>query len=303
MRLWLIPMILVTLTAFSCRDPKKTTPSPDPVPEPVAKLTVPGPNLDAVQKLLGEQKYAEALTVIDRELAAHPDHPRLLFFQGFAQFNLKQYDLALASFEKVRKKGVVSLELTISLSETLFYLQKFDDCEKVLREGMLKFPKAAALWYNLGGIHAEKKDLENAKKMYAEALLREPDFGPALYSLGDLYASEKAWDKASEMLNKLAQQDKYKEIAHSKLAIVLSYQKKWDEALVHVGELEKRNPDAAKLLREKIRVSRAFGELGDLIKAKKCKEAKARLEIIKKEFPGSAALPKAQDLLSRDCPR
>jgi len=303
MRLWLIPMIVVSLCTLSCREPKKTTPQPEPNLEPIAKLTVPGPNLDAVQKLLGEQKYAEALAKIEKELATHPEHPKLLFFQGFAQFNLKKFDLALVSFEKVQKQGVVSLELTISLSETLFYLQKFDECEKVLREGMLKFPKAAALWYNLGGIHAEKKELENAKKMYAEALLRDPDFGPALYSLGDLYASEKAWDKAAEMLNRLVQQDKYKEIAHSKLAIVLSYQKKWDEAQVHVGELEKLNADVAKLLKEKLRVSRAFGELGDLIKAKKCKEAKARFETIKKEFPGSAALPKAQELLTRDCPR
>jgi len=299
-------VILITVLGLlfvSCREPKKTTPPKDPDPEPIAKLVPAGPNLDAVQKLIGEQKYTEALAAIEKELASNPDHPKLLFFQGYALFNLKKYAEALASFEKVQKKGVVSLELTISLSETLFYLQKFDDCEKILREGMLKFPKAAALWYNLGGIYAEKKDPENAKKMYAEALLREPDFGPALYSLGDLLASEKAWDKAFEMLNRLARQDKYKEIAHAKLAIVLSYQKKWEEALGHVAELEKLNAGTAKMLREKIKVSQAFGELGDLIKAKKCKEAKARFEVIKKDFPGAPALPKAQELLTRDCPR
>ncbi|PKN47679.1 MAG: hypothetical protein CVU59_02055 [Deltaproteobacteria bacterium HGW-Deltaproteobacteria-17] len=293
----------ICLVTLSCREPKTRTPQKDPGPEPIAKLTQAAPNLEAVQKLLGEGKYDDALSAVDRELTAHPDHPKLLFFQGFAYFNLKKYEAALASFGKVRKTGVVSLELTISLSETLFYLQKYDECEKVLREGMQKFPKAAALWYNLGGIYAEKKDLENAKKMYAEALLREPDFGPALYSLGDLHASEKAYDKALEMLNKLVAQEKYKEIAHAKLAIVLSYQKKWEEALVHVGELEKINAASGKLLRDKIRVSQAFGELGELIRSKKCKDAKARLETIRKEFPGAPALPKAQELLTRDCPR
>ncbi|MBU1245082.1 tetratricopeptide repeat protein [Myxococcota bacterium] len=303
MRVQLLMTIALCLGTLSCREPKKTTPQRDPEPEPIAKLTLAAPNLEAVQKLLGEGKYDDALAAVERELATHPDHPKLLFFQGFAHFNLKKYEAALVSFEKVRKTGVVSLELTISLSETLFYLQKFDECEKVLRDGMLKFPKAAALWYNLGGIYAEKKDLENAKKMYAEALLREPDFGPALYSLGDLYASEKVYDRATEMLNKLVQQEKYKEIAHAKLAIVLSYQKKWDEALTHVGELEKLNAASAKLLRDKIRVSQAFGELGELIKTKKCKEAKARLETIRKDFPGSPALPRAQELITRDCPR
>ena len=281
--------------------PKRPTPAKDSGTEPVAKLTQ--PRLDEVQKLIGEAKWEEALAATEKELTVHPGHANLLFFQGLAQFKLEKFDEALASFLQVQKTGVVSLELTISLSETLFYLKKLDECEKVLREGMLKFPKAAALWYNLGGIHAEKKDPENAKKMYAEALLRDKEFGPALYSMADLYASEKAFDKATELLDKLTQQDKYKEIAHTKLAIVLSYQKKWDEALAHVAQLEKLNVGSSKVLRDKILGARAFSELGELIKAKKCKEAKAHFEIIKKDFPTSAALSKAQDLLSRKCPR
>ncbi len=295
--------IILGLAVLSCREPKKTTPVPEPGPEPIAKLTPPGPDLDAVQQLIGQKKWDEALAAAGKELAAHPNHPKLLFFQGFSHFNRKDFEKALLSFEAVRKQGVVSLELTISLSETLFYLKRYDDCEKVLREGMEKFPKAAALWYNLGGIYAEKNDPVNTKKMYAEALVRDPEFGPALFSLADLHASEKDWARAVELLTKLAAQDAYREMAHLKLAVVKSYMKSWDEAQGHLAEAEKTNPEAVKPLREKLLVSRAFSELGELIRAKKCKEAKARFEVIRKEHPDSPTLPKAQELLSRECPR
>jgi len=299
-------LIILGLVALSCRESKPTTPGGDPGPdpsglEPVAKLAP--PQFEEVQKLIGEKKWDEALAAAEQELAAHPGNPKLLFFQGFAHFNRKDFEKALASFEAVRKQRVVSLELTISLSETLFYLKRYEACEQVLREGMEKFPKAAALWYNLGGIYAEKKDPENTKKMYAEALLRDPGFGPALYSLADLHATEKDWPRAVELLTKLAAQEPYREMAHLRLAVVKSYQKNWDEALGHLAEVEKTNPEAAKPLREKILVSRAFSELGELIRTKKCKEARARFEVIRKEHPGSAALPKAQELLSRECPR
>lgn len=301
MRIQFVLWIILGLVAFSCREPKKTTPVPEPGPEPVAKLAQ--PRLEEVQKLIGEKKWDEALAAAEKELAAHPNHPKLLFFQGFAHFNRKDFEKALSAFEAVRKQGVVSLELTISLSETLFYLKRYDDCEKVLREGMEKFPKAAALWYNLGGIYAEKNDPANTKKMYAEALVRDPEFGPALFSLADLHATEKDWARAVELLTKLAAQDPYREMAHLKLAVVKSYMKNWDEALGHLAEAEKTNPEAVKPLREKLLVSRAFSDLGELIRTKKCKEARARLEVIRKEHPNSAALPKAQELLARECPR
>ena len=303
MRSQAILWIVLALALAACREPKKTTPVPEPGPEPVAKLTPAGPDLAAVKKLVGEAKWDEALAVVDRELAAHPGYADLLFYQGLVHFNRKDFEKALAAFEAVQKKGMSSLELTVGLSETLFYLKRLDECEKVLRAGMEKFPKAAALWYNLGGVYAERKDVENTRKMYAEALLRDPDYGPALYSLSDLYASEKAWDKAVELLTKLTAQPQYKQLAHLKLAVVKSYQKSWDEALGHLAEVEKTNPEAAKPVREKILVSRAFSELGELIRTKKCKEARARLEVIRKEHPGSAALPKAQELLDRDCRR
>ncbi len=287
---------------ISCKkDTSNTTPDPPPPEDPVEAV----PSIDGIQKQLDEKKYAEALEAIEQELTEFPGHSRLLFLKGFALFNLQRFEPALAIFLSLEQKGESSLELTISLSETLFYLQRFDECEKILRDGMKKFPKEAALWYSLGGIHAEKKDWDGARQMYSEALLRNPEFGPALSSLGDLFFLQGNLEKARENFGKLARVKGFEGTAHLKMAMVFMKEKKWGEAMQSLAEAQNIQSDHPELprLRAALESARLFDTFSGHLNRKECRQAKELFREIQEKIPSHPVLPKAAESLKKACPR
>lgn len=304
MRSLIVFSIVLSFVFSSCRkDKPATTPQ-----EPPVEIAPAGPSserLQEIQKLLDGRQYEAALARIDEERKNFPEHEKLLFMRGFSLFNLQKYEDALAAFDALRQKGKSSLELTVALSETLFSLKRFDECEKVLREGMEKFPKAAALWYSLGGIYAEKGDWEQASKMYGEALLRQADFAPALLSAGDVAYRQGDMARARAHFEKLAGVKGHEALAHLKLAVVDMKEKKWDAARGHLDEVRSMDPQNAELPRieSALDSARLLDELSGHLNAKRCLQAKETLKTIQERHGGHPMLPKAIEAVKKACPK
>lgn len=303
MRKFLLFGIALAVFCSTCHKEKPKTTPQNPTPEPV--VNEPSVEWQEIQKLLDARQYEAALSKIDKTLTAHPKHEKLLFMRGFALFNLHRYEEALAVFETLRTQGVFTLELVVALSETLFYLKRLDDCEKVLREGMAKFPKAAPLWYNVGGIYAEKGDWEQAYKMYGEALLRQSDFAPALLSAGDIAYRQGNIFQARAHFEKLAGIPNYDVMALLKLAVVDMKEKKWDAALDRLNLVRAKDPQNPELARIEtaLDAARLFDELSGYLNVKQCIKAKATFQQIQERHSQHPLLPKAMDALKKACPQ
>ena len=303
MRKFLLFGIALALFGSACRkDNPKTTPQ-NSTPEPVSRE--PSVELQEIQKLLDARQYEAALSKIDKTLTAHPKHEKLIFMRGFALFNLQRYEDALAVFETLRTQGVLTLELVVALSETLFYLKRLEDCEKILREGMAKFPKAAPLWYNLGGIYAETGDWEQASKMYGEALLRQPDFAPALLSVGDIAYRQGNLSQARAHFEKLSRIPNYDVMALLKLAVVDMKEKKWDAARERLNSVRAKDPQNPELARIEtaLDAARLFDEFSGYLNVKQCLKAKATFQQIQERHSQHPLLPKAMDAFKKACPQ
>lgn len=109
--------------------------------------------LQEINQLIDQEKYSEALSVIDTQQTAGEPQPSLELLKGAVLVRSGELDKAMAVFE--------------SLAEA--------------------HPNDAAIFNNMGVIHAEKGEMEKAREAFAKALKISPDYEQALYNLADVY--------------------------------------------------------------------------------------------------------------------
>lgn len=105
-----------------------------------------------VRKLLRQAKYAQALLLVNKNLATNPRDPQMRFWQGYIFEQLGQPEMALQIY----------LELT--------------------RE----YPELPEPFNNLGVLYAAKGDYASAKSALDNALRANPNYAAAHENMGDL---------------------------------------------------------------------------------------------------------------------
>lgn len=134
-----------------------------------------------IASLLAEQKWAEALTLIDTQLKTRPNDAQLLMNRGAVLSNLNRNNDALAAFQKVATLN----------------------------------PQLPAVHNNIAVIQAAMGKYEEARASLERAIRTHPTYATAYENLGDLYSH-----MAGDAYRKALQIDKNLKSAKPKLEMV-----------------------------------------------------------------------------------
>jgi tetratricopeptide (TPR) repeat protein len=107
-----------------------------------------------INALISQGKYGEALAAIDARQAAGESQPSLELLKGAVLVRSGELDQAMEVFQALAKDH----------------------------------QNDAAIFNNIGVIHAEKGEMDKARGAFETALAISPEYEQALYNLGDVYA-------------------------------------------------------------------------------------------------------------------
>lgn len=144
----------------------------------------------------------------ENALEYFPNQPLFHYFNGFSSAQMKEYDEAIYSFEKIKKLGSPNMELLIQTYQQLADLyndtKKYSKSDENFDLALELTPGNASLLNNYAYyLSVRDARLEDASEMVKKALELEPNnsayqdtFGWILYQMGDFKAAEKWIAKA-----------------------------------------------------------------------------------------------------------
>lgn len=136
-------------------------------------------------QLLQAGRTEEAIEAHRRLLAAEPDLPDSWYNLGFLLRRARRFDKALDAYREALDRGVdqpeeVHLNRAAILAENL---ARFDEAEAELRAALALNPRYVPALLNLGSLHEDRGEREEARTAYAKALEIEPRDALALTRL------------------------------------------------------------------------------------------------------------------------
>ncbi len=86
---------------------------------------------------------------------------------------------------------------------------KLPDAERELQKAVDLYPKYAVAWYELGLVHQQQKQLDDARKCYAESLKADSKYVNPYAQLARLAAADQNWEQTAEYSGKLLKLNPY----------------------------------------------------------------------------------------------
>ena len=149
-------------------------------------------------------------------LYAKPDYTVAHYALGELYDQLKNYDLAAASFEQVPRASPLWLNAQLRKAYDLNSLEKIDEAKTLLKELVVAFPEDMRAYYTLGNLLRGNKEYTEAVDYYSKAIER---LGPedkahwsVYYARGVCYERMKEWPKAEADLKKALDLDATQEL-------------------------------------------------------------------------------------------
>src|SRR5436190_14202766 len=108
---------------------------------------------------------------------------------SISYFKDKQYENAYDYSKKgLALKGSYDANFYNTAGISLMNLEKYEEAEKILKEGLSKFPNDHLLYYNLGFQYEKQRKMDQAIKFYQNAIISNPFYANSHYRLGRIYA-------------------------------------------------------------------------------------------------------------------
>lgn len=155
----------------------------------------------------------KALKTIDRALEKMPDEPKLLFLMGLLYSNDRQFEKAIAAFQRtektVEKSGNKEEENRLN---PVFYINygsayeksgQFKNAEDVFRKCLKMYPDSHEVLNYLAYMWAEQdRNLDEGLLYVNKAISLSPDNGAYVDTLGWIYYKQKKYNQALEQIKK-----------------------------------------------------------------------------------------------------
>jgi tetratricopeptide (TPR) repeat protein len=149
-------------------------------------------------------------------LFAKSDYTVAHYALGELYDQLKNYEMAAASFQQVPRTSALWLNAQLRKAYDLNSLEKFDDAKTLLKELVVAFPDDMRAYYTLGNLLRGNKEYAEAVDYYSKAIER---LGPVdkahwsvFYARGVCYERMKEWPKAEADLKKALDLDANQEL-------------------------------------------------------------------------------------------
>ncbi len=178
-----------------------------------------------------------------------PQNPAGYFRLGRLQRLLKEYDLALANFEKAMSINPKLIDVFTNM--VLLYAEKkeFDRALEICDQQIKKVqdtPALLAIIHNFkGGLYLAKGKVKKAEESFKQALKENPNFMRPYYALAGIYLKEKKEDQAIAQYQAVLDKNPKQTGPHMLLGTIYDMQKRFDLSEKHYREALNINPEFA----------------------------------------------------------
>lgn len=193
--------------------------------------------------LLRMGEATEAVTELERAVRLARNDAAILGNLAQAYAVAQRHGDAHDSFRKAGRIDPRNLQYAQGAAIALAQQKKFDMARPLLERLTVRFPDAAAPWYNLGNLQREQDQLAAAELCYREALKREPGHLDAGNNLGSVLHAQSRFAEAEAVFRSclLAQPEFF--AAHLNLVSLLIDEGRFAEAEDACRALLARAPD------------------------------------------------------------
>lgn len=180
---------------------------------PLADIYLSTENWERCEQMLdivtNRMAHDYAMAPDDAELAR--ELCRRFYRQGYVCEKNGRRDKALGAYEKAYQLDATYLPVLEGYGNLLVQTKRFDEAAKVYQSilvhhrGDLTDLEVAEIYWTLGDIHLQNKQLDRAENHFEKALAIDSGHEPSLRSMVSITESQGKWDKAAEHRQKLVQ--------------------------------------------------------------------------------------------------
>ena len=185
----------------------------------------------------------EALSLIDRAIAADPDNNRFFNTRGALYYALNMNAEAEAAFRRAIEIDPRDANAWNNLGNALLRLDRVRPAEGCFREAIKLAPDLTSAINNLGTALKREGELDKALACFREATLRQPDYLDAHYNLAEIHHQLDDQPAADRHFRRAIEIDPNCAPAHCGLAQSLSEQNRNEEALAVLKAAAERLPE------------------------------------------------------------
>lgn len=217
--------------------------------------------LSQAKELMLEDKYDEAVALINRIVEADPDVVDAYFTLGNLYFKKREFRNALDSFFKVLERRPSDSFTVINIANAYIGLGEIDEAEKFVLSVIDLIPPDSQLYYLLGNIKNLKEEHDEAIKYYKECLRLNPFSASGYNALGGIYVIQERWAEAEEYLLKAQEYNPKLRNLHYNLALI---REEKGELIKAVDEYKMELENIPHNFRACFNLSRVYRTLGDV---------------------------------------
>ncbi|MCP4040384.1 MAG: tetratricopeptide repeat protein, partial [Gammaproteobacteria bacterium] len=152
--------------------------------------------IQLAQRLLEENRAAEAMPVLEEYCIASPENGYAWFLNGVAQQIQGELDLALRAFDRCLAIAPDAAQAIAGKATVLTLLERMPDALQLLQTALHRGLDDPQLFYNLGVIHSRQQEYEPALQAYDETLARNPEMPDARLNRGVMLLRLERLDEA-----------------------------------------------------------------------------------------------------------
>ena len=196
-----------------------------------SKINSSNDKVDDAIHLFSENKYSEAINLLDSIYESYTNKPLLLNIKGACFAGMKDFDSAINFYRNAIEINPKYYKAYYNLGGALQELGELDAAVRSYKKSISIQPKYAEAHNNLGNVYRQQGHLDEALDSYSSAIQISPEFIEALYSLG---LTLEGLDRIDEAIEKFKQvlifKPDFAEL-HINLGVILQQQNQNDEAL------------------------------------------------------------------------
>lgn len=229
--------------------------------------------IDAIERLIEEDRFDEARRELDALFAAGEDHPRARLLMGRLHAGEGRHEEAIPWFDRAIALSPRWPEPRLGLAQSYLALQRLASAESVYQDFDRLAPEAPWGPWGMGAIAWQRGDGERGKALLDEALRRDPAHVPSLRTRAAIAAVNNDAVLERDLLERLIAAEPQDAAAHERLGRLLAsagltaaarhrFRDAWDlagsrQAARGLAELAEREGDEAEARRWRARIGEA----------------------------------------------
>lgn len=222
--------------------------------------------LSRTKELMLEEKYEEAVALINQITEEDPDVIDAYFTLGNLYFKKREFDKALDSFLTVLEKRPGDSFTIINIANSYMGIGDLDEADKFVASIIDSIPPDSQLYYVFANIKNLKEEYEEAINYYKECIKLNPSSASAYSALGGVYVVQKRFDDAEQYLQKANEINSEMRNLHYNMALLHEEKGEMTEA---ADEYKQELENVPHNFKACFNLSRVYRMMGDVLEEEK----------------------------------